>query len=55
MQYGDSQPQVVTLDLDRPGIVAFLNVLATARKHWQIAQQGNERSSPLLPELNDGK
>ena len=55
MQYGDSQPQVTTLDLDRPGIAAFLKELVTARKRWQIAYQNNEQVTRLLPELNGGK
>jgi hypothetical protein len=55
MQYGSSQPRLSALDLDRPGIAAFLKELTTARKRWQIAQQGTEQLTRLLPELNGGK
>jgi hypothetical protein len=55
MQYGGSQSQASTLDLDRSGIAAFLEELATARKRWQVAQQRSEQVTRLLPELNGGK
>jgi hypothetical protein len=53
-KYGDSQSQVSTLDLDKPGIAAFLAELAAARKRWQATNQSEQRAVELLPDLNGG-
>jgi hypothetical protein len=53
-RYGNGQSQASALDLDKPGIAAFLVELAAARKCWQATNQSKQRAIGLLPNLNGG-